>query len=51
VVNTEDLALLDEVQLSPGMPADVMILNDEQTLIDYMLGPILQSMRRSFHEN
>jgi HlyD family type I secretion membrane fusion protein len=51
VVNTEDLALLDEVQLSPGMPADVMILNDEQTFIDYMLGPILQSMRRSFHEN
>jgi HlyD family type I secretion membrane fusion protein len=51
VVDTEDLALLDEVHLAPGMPADVMILNDEQTLIDYMLGPILQSMRRSFHEN
>jgi HlyD family type I secretion membrane fusion protein len=51
VVDSEDLALLDEVRLAPGMPADVMILNDEQTLIDYMLGPILQSMRRSFHEN
>ena len=50
-VNPEDLALLDEVHLAPGMPADVMILNDEQTLIDYLLGPILQSMRRSFHEN
>ena len=51
VVDTEDLALLDGVRLAPGMPADVMILNDEQTLIDYLLGPILQSMRRSFHED
>jgi len=28
-----------------------MLLNDERTLFDYLLSPILQSMRRSFKEN
>ncbi len=50
-VKPEDLANLDEVRLVPGMPADVMILDDEQTLIDYLLSPILRSMDRSFRES
>ena len=33
------------------MPADVMFLNDEQTLIGYLLDPFLQSVGRSFREN
>ena len=33
------------------MPAEVMLLNDERTLFDYLLGPILQSLRRSFKES
>jgi hypothetical protein len=32
------------------MPAEVMILNDEQTLVDYLLSPILQSLNRGFRE-
>ena len=50
-VNPEDLDRLEDVRLLPGMPADVMLLNDERTLFDYLLSPILQSMRRSFKEN
>lgn len=50
-VKPEDLAKIEEVQLSPGMPAEVMILDGEQTLLDYLLAPIVDSMRRSFRES
>lgn len=50
-VTMEDLDKLDEIRLVPGMPADVMFLNDEQTLIGYLLDPFLQSVGRSFREN
>jgi HlyD family secretion protein/epimerase transport system membrane fusion protein len=49
-VKPEDLAGLENVRLVPGMPAEVMILNDEQTLVDYLLSPILQSLNRGFRE-
>ncbi len=49
-VKPEDLARVEEINLVPGMPADVMILDDEQTLIDYLLSPIFRSMDRSFRE-
>lgn len=50
-VKPEDLAGLEDVRLIPGMPVEVMIVNDEQTFIDYLVSPILQSMNRSFREN
>jgi len=50
-VNPEDLDRLEDVRLMPGMPVEVMILNDERTLFEYLLSPILQSMRRSFKES
>jgi HlyD family type I secretion membrane fusion protein len=50
-VNAADLASLEEVRLLPGMPAEIMLLDDEQTLVDYLLSPILQSLDRSFREN
>jgi HlyD family secretion protein/epimerase transport system membrane fusion protein len=51
VVRPEDIASLDNVRLIPGMPVEVMILDGERTLIDYLLSPILQSMRNSFKES
>lgn len=48
-----DLRTLDEnlqVQLLPGMQAEVMLLEGERSAFDYFLAPILESRRRSFLE-
>ncbi|RUU06548.1 HlyD family type I secretion periplasmic adaptor subunit [Mesorhizobium sp. USDA-HM6] len=50
-VDTADLAELHDVRLSPGMPAEVMILTGEHTLLDYMLAPVQASLTRTFREN
>lgn len=47
----EDLASLSQVQLIPGMPADVMLLDGERSVMEYLMAPILESRRRSFREN
>lgn len=47
----EDLARLEEVKLVPGMPAEVMLMDGEQSVLAYLLGPILDSARRSLREN
>ena len=39
-----------EIQLSPGMPAEVFILTGERTAFEYILDPWLQSFRRAFRE-
>ncbi len=38
------------VSLSPGMPAEVLIVTKERTLMDYLLEPLMDAVRRSFHE-
>lgn len=50
-VKDEDLARLEDIRLLPGMPADVMILNAERTVVDYLLAPLLRSASRSFRED
>jgi HlyD family type I secretion membrane fusion protein len=40
-----------EVELTPGMPAEVMILTGERTLLDYLVRPFIQSVTRSFRES
>lgn len=50
-VRPEDLARLEEVKLVPGMPAEVMLMDGEQSVLSYLLGPILDSARRSLREN
>ena len=50
-VDPVDLTNLDDVQLIPGMPAEVMLLDGEQSLFAYLLAPILDSGRRSLREN
>lgn len=44
-------AIGDGIQMLPGMPADVMILTGERTMIDYLLQPLLESLNRSFRED
>jgi HlyD family type I secretion membrane fusion protein len=50
-VAPEELERITDVDLYPGMPAEVLIRTGEQTALDYILGPITQSMRRAFRES
>jgi HlyD family type I secretion membrane fusion protein len=42
--------LAPEIELTPGMPAEVMILTGERTLLDYLVRPFIVSVTRSFRE-
>lgn len=37
--------------LRPGMPAEVMVIQRERTLLDYLVDPFLQATERAFREN
>jgi hypothetical protein len=39
-----------DVAIVAGMPAEVMIQTGEQTLIDYLVGPLSQSLNRTLRE-
>jgi HlyD family type I secretion membrane fusion protein len=43
--------LAPEIELSPGMPTDVMILTGERTLLDYLVRPFVESVTKSFRES
>lgn len=52
-VEVEQEALLDlgeEIVLTPGMPVEVMIATGEQTVLDYVVGPLVRSFNRAFRE-
>ena len=49
-VDADELARLDDVELYPGMPADVYILTGERKAFEYFLAPITNSMHRAFRE-
>ena len=38
------------VHMTPGMMASVSIITGSRTIMDYLLGPIIQSMRSAMHE-
>ena len=44
------LASLPEIELMPGMPAEVMIKTGERTAALYALSPVLDSFHRAFRE-
>lgn len=44
-------ALGGDLELSPGMPADVMILTGERTMLDYLVRPFVESFTKSFRES
>ncbi len=40
-----------EIELSPGMPAEVFIETGDRTTLEYLMQPFLQSVERAFREN
>jgi HlyD family secretion protein len=49
-VSEQALAEAPQIQLYPGEPADLLILNRPRLAIDYILAPIADSQYRAFHE-
>jgi HlyD family type I secretion membrane fusion protein len=49
-LDPDSLAELDGVVLKAGMPADVMIVQTQRTLLDYLIDPIVQVTERAFRE-
>ncbi|HSK39162.1 MAG TPA: HlyD family type I secretion periplasmic adaptor subunit [Arenibaculum sp.] len=51
VVAEAELAQLGQgIEMVPGMPAEVLIETGERTMYDYLAGPFLDAVRRSFRE-
>lgn len=48
---TELERIAPDVKLVPGMPADVMILTGERTVLDYLIRPFTESITKSFRES
>ena len=42
--------LAPAIELTPGMPAEVYITTGERTALDYLLGPLYDSLRRAWRE-
>jgi len=50
-INKGELEQLgDDVVLSPGMPADVLIITGSRTFLAYLMDPITQSFQHSFRQ-
>ena len=50
-IDEESLRKLPEVEMMPGMPAEVFIKTGEFTVANYMLRPVLDSFNRAFRED
>lgn len=50
VVDEAQLAKLKNVELSPGMPAEVLIVTGSRSLISYLVSPIKDSFNHAFRE-
>jgi multidrug efflux pump subunit AcrA (membrane-fusion protein) len=50
-LSDKELARLGGAELFPGMPVEVMISTGSTTLIDYLIQPITDLMRRGFTES
>ena len=49
-VDEQELAGLPNVQLYPGMPAQVMIPTTERTAFQYIVGPLVMSFNQAFRQ-
>jgi HlyD family type I secretion membrane fusion protein len=50
-VDQAELQKLKQVRVTPGMPAEVMLMTGEHTLLDYVLAPMRDSFNRGLREN
>ena len=39
------------MRLMPGMPVEVMILNRQQTFLQYMINPLARSLTKSIRDH
>ena len=46
----QELASAPQIQPYPGMPASVMIVTEERTALDYILGPLTTSLHTAFRQ-
>ncbi|MER8898821.1 HlyD family type I secretion periplasmic adaptor subunit [Mesorhizobium sp. M0676] len=49
-VDPAELAAAPQIALYPGMPASVMIVTEERTALDYILGPLAVSFHSAFRQ-
>ncbi len=49
-LNNGELDRLDNLQLVPGMPAEVFITTGDRTVISYLVKPLTDQLRRTFRE-
>jgi HlyD family type I secretion membrane fusion protein len=49
-IDAAELARFEAVQLTPGMPAEALIITGERTALEYFLTPIMAGLRRAFRE-
>lgn len=49
-VDDEQTEKLKNVKLYPGMPADVLIVTGERTMLSYLLNPITEEVYKAFRE-
>ncbi|MBX3501688.1 MAG: HlyD family type I secretion periplasmic adaptor subunit [Alphaproteobacteria bacterium] len=49
-IDQQQLADLPQIQLYPGMPAQVNIPTVERTALDYIVGPLVQAFSHSFRQ-
>ena len=50
-INEASLHALPEVEIMPGMPAEVLIKTGQFTVAHYMLRPVFDSFNRAFRED
>jgi HlyD family type I secretion membrane fusion protein len=50
MIPEDQIALLEGVELVPGMPAEVLIETGEQSALYYMIDPLLSSFRKAFRD-
>lgn len=50
VIDEKQLSKLKNVTLSAGMPAEVLIITGERTLLGYLISPIRDSFNKAFRE-
>lgn len=50
-IDEDDLARHEEIELTPGMPADALIVTGERSVLSYLMTPITDSFRKAFRED
>ena len=51
VIDSEEIRRLEHVTLTAGMPAEVLILAGERTMLSYLMQPLRDSLRRAFRDH